>query len=325
VAAAEAAGPNATRTLVLRVDRSPARVRWALLRGGGTVLGDGAAALAALGATRAERDADVVLPVLARLLAADARDSRRELAALAVGSVAVLPPADPGTVLALDAAPGLTRGTGSGGTLVWRVDPPAADGVGRPARARVVDPATGRALEALPSTGDGVAADLDAGPPGRLFVLAERASGGWRADLDGVALEPARWGWAQAFVLPARGGRLEVWHDDGRLARVGGPARAGVLGLALLVALPLPRLRGRVGPAPAPRPSRPVPRPAPAPDDLVPGTPPQVFGDDHREGAVAPLYVGPPPRGLRRMRRARLARLARLARRARPRPPGGPS
>jgi hypothetical protein len=257
------------------------------------------------------RDAAVVVPVLAQLLAADGRDSRPALAALAVGSVVVLPPADPGTVLALDAAPGLTRQAGQGATLLWRVDPPAGSGLARPARARIVDPATGTTLRSVPSTGEEVTGDLDPGAPGRLVVLAERADAGWRARLDGVPLAPARAGWAQAFVLPGRGGHLEVTHDGGLLAAAD-PARAAALALALLLALPMPRLRGRVGPPPPPRPSRPVPRPAPAPDDLEPAAPPQVFGDDHPEGAVPPLYVGPPPRGLRRLRRLRRARLTRL-------------
>jgi hypothetical protein len=199
-----------------------------------------------------------------------------------------------------------------------------------PGAARVVDAATG-ALQALPSRGAEVRARLDPGPAGRRIVLAERHDAGWQATLDGVPLAPARSGWAQAFVLPARGGQLEVTHDDGVLAAAD-PGRAGALALALLLALPMPRLRGRVGPPPPPRPSRPVARPTAAPHDLQPAMPPQVFDADHLEGEIRPLYVGPPPRGLRRLRRAsragRLARRARLAalaaaRAARRLPPGG--
>jgi len=305
VAAAEAVGPNATRTLVLRVAGSPAQVRWALVRGSGPVLGDASAALAARPDARTGgpgRDAAVVLPVLARLLSGAGSDTRASLAGLAVGSVVLLAPADPGTVIALDAAPGLTRLAGSGPGLLWRVDPPAGSGLTRPARARVVDPVTGRALFGLPSSGDAVSADLAAGPAGRLVVLAEHADAGWEARLDGVRLAPTRSGWAQAFVLPAHGGRLEVTHAGGTLAAAD-PGRASLLALAVLLALPLPRLRGRAGPPPPPRPSRPVPRPMPAPDDLLPGAPPQIFGADHPEDAAPPLYVGPPPRRLRRRRK----------------------
>ena len=45
-------------------------------------------------------------------------------------------------------------------------------------------------------------------PEGRRLVLAERADTGWRATLDGKALEPATDGWAQAFDLPTEGGEL---------------------------------------------------------------------------------------------------------------------
>jgi hypothetical protein len=305
VAAAEAAGPYATRTLVLRVGGSPAQVRWALARGAGPVLGDGSAALAARPGTPmgpSGRDAAVVLPVLARLLSGAGHDTRAALTGLAVGSVVLLPPTDPGTVLALDAAPGLSRLAGSGPGLLWRVDPPAGWGLARPARARVVDPATGRALFALPSSGDAVDADLPAGGRGRLVVLAERADADWDARLDGVRLPSTRSGWAQAFVLPAHGGHLEVTHGAGGLAPAD-PGRAALLALAVLLALPLPRLRGRTAAPPPPRPSRPVPRPMPAPDDLLPGAPPQIFDEHHPEDTAPPLYVGPPPRRLRGRRK----------------------
>ncbi len=320
LAVAEARGPNAARTLVLAVDQSPARLRWAVVRGAGVVLGDASAALA----TRpADRDAAVVLPVLAGLLSTTGSDARPALAQLAVGSVALLAPTDPGTVLALDASPGLTRVAGTSGALLWRVDPPAGSALSRPARARVVDAATGRALLALPSSGptrEQVAAHLEPGPAGRLVVLAERHDAGWQARLDGVPLAPSRQGWAQAFVLPTRGGHLEVRHDAGVLA-LADPARAGLLGVALLLALPLPRLRGRAGPPRPPRPSRPLPRPAAAPDDLRPAALPQVYDDDHHpEDGARPLYIGPPPRGLRRRSRVRRRRPPGDRR---PPPPGG--
>jgi hypothetical protein len=205
-------------------------------------------------------------------------------------------------VIALDAAPGLSRLAGAGPGLLWRVDPPAGSGLTRPARARVVDPRTGRALLALPSSGDAVSAEVPAGAPGRLVVLAEHADHGWEARLDGVRLLPARSGWAQAFVLPRHGGHLEITHAGGSVAAAD-PGRAALLALAVLLALPMPRLRGRAGTPPPPRPSRPVPRPTVAPDDLLPGAPPRIFDEHHPEDAAPPLYVGPPPRRLRRRRK----------------------
>ncbi|MGZ4625427.1 MAG: glycosyltransferase [Kineosporiaceae bacterium] len=331
VAAAEARGAVATRTLVLRVTGgaagSPARrVSWALAHGAGPQLGDASADLAArelAGASPTQRDARVVLPAVADLLSDTGHDPRPRLADLAVGSVVLLPPADAGTTLALDASPGLVRLGDGRGAVVWRVEPPAGSGTGRPARARVVDPASGRATLALPwsSGSDGVDAGVPRAAHGRLVVLAERFDAGWHAQLDGVPLSPVRYQrWSQAFVLPAAGGRLEVTRDAG-LAGLTAPARAGVLALALIAALQWPRLRGRAGAPPPARPSRPVPRPGPAPDGLRPAPAPRVFDDEHPEDATRPLYVGPL---LRRRRRRRFRLRMRLRRRQRRgRAPGG--
>jgi hypothetical protein len=87
------------------------------------------------------------------------------------------------------------------------------------------------------------ATDLD-GPAGRIAVLADTRDDGWRARLDGRALPPRTYGgWAQAFELPATGGRLEVTHDQG--------GRTLLLWLqlaaaALVLLLALPKARTRV-------------------------------------------------------------------------------
>ena len=59
---------------------------------------------------------------------------------------------------------------------------------------------------------------LPVGSAGRLLVLAEPADAHWRAALDGRPLPRATaYGWAQAWRLPADGGRLEVTRrSDGR-------------------------------------------------------------------------------------------------------------
>ena len=314
VARAEATSAAGTRTLVLRVDRATAGVRWALVSGDGPTLGDASAALAAAGlraASPLSRDSAVVLPVLGQVLSDAGRDPRTALADLAVGSIVLLPPADPATVLALDGAPGLDRFGDAHGALLWKVAPPQGSDLPRPARARIVDPG-GHAVRALPWQGAGrVDTTVAAQGPGSSVVLAQRFDPGWHATLDGTELAPVRWhGWAQAFRLPDAGGRLEVTPDEGR-GRLTDPARAALLAVALLAALPLPRLRGRADALPPPRSSRPLPRPAPAPDDLVPAPPPQVFDDEHPEDGSRPLRIGPP---LRRPRRFRLRRHLRLRR-----------
>jgi hypothetical protein len=55
-----------------------------------------------------------------------------------------------------------------------------------------------------------------AGLPGRLAVLAEPANSHWRATVDGKRLVPrTAYGWAQAFELPATGGRLQIGFSGG--------------------------------------------------------------------------------------------------------------
>jgi hypothetical protein len=141
----------------------------------------------------------------------------------------------------LDAVLGLTRaGEVPAGTL-WRVTPASGDGPEAPdrgARARVLD-ADGTPLLVLPSGRVDVRAELPAGEPGRLLVLAERADPGWRAYLDHRRLEAVvHDGWAQAFVLPDEGGRVVVRHDQ-PWAGTWGVAQAVVLGLTALLALPV--------------------------------------------------------------------------------------
>jgi hypothetical protein len=47
-------------------------------------------------------------------------------------------------------------------------------------------------------------------------VLAEPADSRWHATLNGERLESATaYGWAQAFVLPSRGGAVAVSFDSG--------------------------------------------------------------------------------------------------------------
>ncbi|HWA66810.1 MAG TPA: glycosyltransferase [Mycobacteriales bacterium] len=59
-------------------------------------------------------------------------------------------------------------------------------------------------------------ATVAGGTVGRLLVLAEPASSGWHATLDGQALHPTKaYGWAQAFELPSAGGQVHVTYRSG--------------------------------------------------------------------------------------------------------------
>jgi hypothetical protein len=259
VAVAEAEGPAATRTLVLRVTADG--VRWSLERRGAPTLGDASAAVtadpatAAPGGSLARSGQAQLLGAVGDLLSDAGSDERGRLSDLGIGSILLLPPVDDAVLGALDTAPGLVRVPAPDGAALWRVQLAASPG--RPSRVRVLGP-DGTALEALPAGDTGVTTTLQAGPAGRLLVLAERADPGWRATLDGHRLPSGvHAGWAQAFELPAWGGRLEVEHRAPYAAATGA-AQLVVAGLALLLAVPLPRRRFRLRPPPGRRRDRPV-------------------------------------------------------------------
>jgi hypothetical protein len=87
---------------------------------------------------------------------------------------------------------------------------------------------------------------VPAGPEGRLVVLAERADPGWSAWLDGRRLTATTADWAQAFTLPAQGGRLSVRYES-PWAVWAGISQAVVIGLTVLLAVPMPARRPNTG------------------------------------------------------------------------------
>jgi len=292
VAAEAADGPAASRTLALSAGAGT--VRWALERGSGPRLGDASAAAGP------PADAAVVVPVISALLSGASTDVRPRLADLAVGFVLLLPPVDDAAAQSLDAAPGLVRVGTTAGRLLWRVDDPA----GRAARVRVLGPdGSAKQLATLASAGLAVDAAVGPGPAGRQLVLAERSDPGWHASLDGVPLARlVHAGWAQAFVLPASGGRLQVTPPQapGLAPGTVNGLRLAALLVAAVVAVPLPRVRRRVAPPPAPRRSRPVVRDPRAVRGPQRPPAPRVFDVDHpAEGDVAPVLS--PVRARRRL------------------------
>lgn len=100
--------------------------------------------------------------------------------------------------------------------LVWRSSIPTGELVVlSPSAARPV--ARGSGLPAgstphpLPAQPGHSRAAVPDGPSDRLLVLAEPASGHWRANLDGRELpRTTAYGWAQAWRLPSAGGRLDL-------------------------------------------------------------------------------------------------------------------
>jgi GT2 family glycosyltransferase len=159
---------------------------------------------------------------------------------LAIGFVLVQEPVPGPTAERLDSLGGLTRiGAPRGGRL-WRVgaaqDPATA-------RVHVLDP-SGAPASVVPVSGSHAAvhATLAAGAQGRRLLLSEVASTSWRASLDGRRLAPvtASGDWRQAFALPASGGHLVVEHVDPR-HKAWRWAQLGLLALLLLLALPVRR------------------------------------------------------------------------------------
>ena len=215
--------PSRPRTLVVAVD-TDGRASYALVAGPGRVVGDAdvappASTVAALG------------PVLADVLGG--RADEQAVAAMAgygVGFLEVADPAPDRVVRAVDGVPGLARVGAVQGAAVWRLlqDGPRVR-IERPAAADVPVKADATAATTTVDT------PVIGGAAGRTLVLAESADPGWWATLDGTALTRAAAfdGWAQAFTLPAGGGRLQVGHREAQ--RVGWLVAQGVLFVAVVV------------------------------------------------------------------------------------------
>lgn len=109
----------------------------------------------------------------------------------------------------------------------WRVE--SADPI---ARARIV----GSNVESLASGIFSVDTDVAAGSGGTL-TLSERADSGWRAYLNGVALESSGQSWNQQWELPSTGGHLVVTRSSGE--RWVAYLQLAILIAAVVMAVPL--------------------------------------------------------------------------------------
>ncbi|WP_435736692.1 glycosyltransferase [Cellulosimicrobium sp. PMB13] len=222
-------------------------VAYAALRGDGPQAVDASAVVrsrqeAAPGVVEADLPATV-----AELTAGTSDDAAARLARLGVGAVLVPAsvPADQERaelVARLDMVPGLERMTEGRSEVTWRVAPEGVE----PSYARV-ETADG-AVETLAADRSAlrpVDVALVAGPADRTVVLAENAAPGWRATLDGRALDPvdpALTGGLQAFELGPDGGHLAVFHAADH--RTGWLAVTGVVLLVfVLLAVPVRRRR----------------------------------------------------------------------------------
>jgi GT2 family glycosyltransferase len=188
------------RTLVLRVQ--PGHVSYAVLRGVGPSLGDPDLAPAPA-AQQALSDA---VATLVAPSGGQAADQGNTLAQFDIGFVLMPAPVSPGLARLLDGVAGLRPVSATSSFDLWRL-------VDFPARVRVVE--SGGQVVPLRS-GTTRVAGAPAPAAGGTLELAEPA-GGWNATLNGHPLTPVRspaGSWAQAFRLPAGGGRLSITRDD---------------------------------------------------------------------------------------------------------------
>ncbi|MFJ9834686.1 glycosyltransferase [Streptomyces sp. NPDC101169] len=198
--AEDATTRDQARTLVLDSD-STARVRYSLVRDSGARMGD--AELAATDGENARLD-----KVVANLVAGSGADQAGQLGGFAVRYVLVHKGAPRDITRVLDATPGLSRLSQQDGSALWRVDQQVS-------RATIVPAGGAGAAQSVASGPVEIHTTVPSGSGGRVLRLADAASDGWTATLDGKPLTSTTVdGWAQGFQLPSTGGRLDVVHDD---------------------------------------------------------------------------------------------------------------
>ncbi|MFI6940162.1 glycosyltransferase [Streptomyces sp. NPDC050418] len=196
--AEEAGTRDQARTLVL-AGEDENRVSYTLVRGAGARLGDAEL-------TSGGPGADLLDETVARLVAGSGADQADELGGFAVRYVMVQDGAPRRVQRVLDSTPGLSRLSQQDGTSLWRVDRQVS-------RAAIVS--GGEAPVPVAAGPVDVATDIPAGDAGRVLRLADAATEGWTATLDGRPLPKKTVdGWAQGFELPANGGRLSIVHED---------------------------------------------------------------------------------------------------------------
>ncbi|MGG5174012.1 glycosyltransferase family 2 protein [Pseudarthrobacter sp. J1763] len=247
-------GPEQTRTLVI-TDNGDGSFGSALMRGSGTTL-DSLSTIASARkilpddqATKTADDdaADAALrSSVATIMAGDRVDPRAQLEPLAVGFVVLKTDDATGQLTAsrIDSVPGLVAVGQTKAGWLWRVSPsaqPPLTDSDTSNRLRLVGK-NGATTAVLGSAKTGAETILPDGQEGRLLVLSERADPGWSAWVDGRKLTSTTSDWAQAFTVPAKGGKLEVKYSNPFSPWVE-ILQVLVLGATLLLAIPLPARR----------------------------------------------------------------------------------
>ena len=231
--AAEAVGPQAPRTLLLRADPESGTY-YTLVNGAGLRLGDA-------DTSPPTSVWDPVDDLVSGLVSGRGGAEVAGLARYAVRYV-VLDSANaaPALVRTLDAVPGLRRLAGQGNEVLWKVEVPTA----RVQQADAEDPP---ALVAIPVqdlvTADPLAsAALPEPGPGRV-LLSQTAEGGWFATVGGETLAAVNADGLQEFEVPAgigAGGPVAIGFDDSARGRW---LLAQLIALLVVIVLALPARR----------------------------------------------------------------------------------
>jgi GT2 family glycosyltransferase len=217
-AAAELAASPGLRVLVLSAD-AQGRLDYSLTTANGSTLD-------LTGLRTSGRQGQALDAVVADLGSPRGSDAAEALSTRAVRYVALrTSPGSAALESVLDSQSGLVRRTRSATLELWQVVAPTArlQLLPRDLAAQALGgdraPSPGLLLShppaALAAGPEGASTTLSKGSDGRLLVLADAVDGHWKASVDGVAL-PRRtaWGWAQAFVLPADGGHLQLSYSQ---------------------------------------------------------------------------------------------------------------
>lgn len=223
--------PRAARLLVVYVDGND--IRAALFRGPGPLVADVYREASNPTSVDTEAGADAELSeALAHLVTGVAADVAQTFSEHAIDAVLVGAPPEATLHVqdTFDQAPGLERVGTVGEAAMWRVRP----GEVAPSRVSVHGSSE---VQIIPS--GAVRVDTDYVSEGAAtLVLAEVADPGWKATLDGEALEPTELSgsgsWRQAFDLPDASGRLIIEYSQPYL-----PVWWSALGLLFAVALVL--------------------------------------------------------------------------------------
>ncbi|SEQ00764.1 glycosyltransferase [Microlunatus flavus] len=208
---------------VLALDLDGGRVGFSVLSGrqGAPRQGDADRGFAFGGSQAAQAD---VTDAVSRLVAGSAdADVAQRLRRLGVGYV-VARGVDDEERARIGNTPGLGTASGTGGTVVWQLDPAVSRATVVPADPASTEPdvPVTRAPAAVPpGTGE------------RHLLVGEAADPRWRAELGGSTLPRVVDGWQEGFVVPASGGTVD-W-------RLTSPASwlLPFQGAALLIALVL--------------------------------------------------------------------------------------